>query len=840
MGKSMFKDPLLPGSTLSIGGKEVEVDSVITREEYMAGRPFLKTTAKKMPSIEFGIKRTPSIENSIKRVPIVEHTMKRTLSIEHSIKATGSSKIELAKGEKQGASGITMPAKSFYAPAPKSTAVQARLKNPVLSTTIMLQSKDGAPTPRHNPNEAGALVMKRPSDCPKGKQIVDVVLDPLLGRKLRPHQREGVKFLYECVMGMRSFNGQGALLADEMGLGKTLQTIALIWTLLKQNPIHGSSGVIKKALIVCPVTLMDNWKREFNKWLGNQNIGVFVADGQKIRLSDFTHGRSYSVMIIGYEKLRTVQEELKKGGGIDIVVADEGHRLKTKENKAAQAIKNLNTPMRVVLSGTPMQNDLSEFYVMVDFVNPGLLGTYNTFKKEFEVPIMKSRQPGASAKDLEKGTARGEELSSLTKEFILRRPATILNEFLPPKTEYVLFCKPTQAQAEVYQHVLESPVFGKVLGSPEASLQLITILKKVCNSPTLLTMTEKTAEPSNNNVATLLESIPSSLLRMSPLVASSKMRILDRMVRRLSETTAEKIVLVSNYTSTLDLLGQHLSGLSLPFLRLDGSTPAAKRQDLINQFNKTDASKNFAFLLSAKSGGAGINLIGASRLILFDVDWNPATDLQAMARIHRDGQKLPVKIYRFLMAGGMDEKIYQRQITKMGLADSVVDGKKNDASFSAEELRDLFRLDLHASCQTHDLLGCDCDGRGLEPVVLPSLPDPVIVIESDQEEDDSDDDLLFPVHPALVPATKANVEAMDKKIVEDRIEQRRKRAKGKMQALMEYSHVDTAVFAGEKEDVFGIVNEDVADARKLLDDVVLASVLEESNCKAGYLFTKKG
>lgn len=840
MGKSTFKDPLLPGSTLSIGGKEVEVDSVITREEFMAGRPFLKPTAQRTPSIEHGIKRTPSIENSIKRTPSTEKSMKRTLSMDHSIKSTSSLKIQASQDRKQGLSNITVPAKNFYAPAPKCTATQAHFKNPVLSTTIMPQSKDGVPTPRHNPDATGALVMKRPRDCPKGKQIVDVVLDPLLGQKLRPHQREGVKFLYECVMGMRSFNGQGALLADEMGLGKTLQTIALIWTLLKQNPIYGSGGVIKKALIVCPVTLMDNWKREFNKWLGNQNIGVFVADGQNIRLSDFTHGRSYSVMIIGYEKLRSVQEELKKGGGIDIVVADEGHRLKTKENKAAQAIKNLNTPMRIVLSGTPMQNDLSEFFVMVDFVNPGLLGTYNTFKKEFEVPIMKSRQPGASSNDVEKGTARGEELSSLTKEFILRRPATILNDFLPLKTEYVLFCRPTQAQAEVYQHVLESPMFGKVLGSPEASLQLITMLKKVCNSPTLLTMNDKSAEPTNNNVTTLLENVPSSLLRMSPLIASSKVRVFDRMVKHLSETTSEKVVLVSNYTSTLDLLGQHLSRLSLPFLRLDGSTPAAKRQGLINQFNKTDASKSFAFLLSAKSGGAGINLIGASRLVLFDVDWNPATDLQAMARIHRDGQKLPVKIYRFLMAGGMDEKIYQRQITKMGLADSVVDGKKNDASFSAEELRDLFRLDLKASCQTHDLLGCDCGGRGLEPIVPPSAPDPVVVIESDQGEDDSDDDILFPAHPAFVPATKANVEAMDRQILDARKEQRKKRSKGKMQALMEYSHVDTSIFAGEKVDVFGYDIEEVADARKLLDDVMLTSILEESNCKVGYIFTKKG
>jgi DNA repair and recombination protein RAD54B len=840
MGRSMFSDPLLPGSTLSIGGKEIEVDTVITREDFMSGRPFLKSTAKRTPNIQHVSHKTLSGGGGIRRTPSIENGVKRTLRIEDGVKSISSSPTQALQNVNYGLPKITVPAKNFYAPAPKSVSTQARFRNPVLTTTVMPQSKDGTPTPRHNPNAIGALVMKRPRDCPNGKQIVDVVLDPLLGQKLRPHQREGVKFLYECVMGMRSFNGQGALLADEMGLGKTLQTIALIWTLLKQNPIHGLGGVIKKALIVCPVTLMDNWKREFNKWLGNQNIGVFVADGQNIRLSDFTHGRSYSVMIIGYEKLRSVQDELKKGGGIDIVIADEGHRLKTKENKAAQAIKNLDTPMRVVLSGTPMQNDLSEFFVMVDFVNPGLLGTYSTFKKEFELPIMKSRQPGASRKDVEKGTARGEELSSLTKECILRRPATILNDFLPPKTEYVLFCKPTQAQAEVYQHVLESPVFGKVLGSPEASLQLITMLKKVCNSPTLLTTTDKSTEPTNNNVTALLESVPSSLLHMSPLIASSKMRVLDRLVRHISEKTKEKIVLVSNYTSTLDLLGQHLSSLSLSYLRLDGSTPAAKRQGLINQFNKTDASKSFAFLLSAKSGGAGINLIGASRLVLFDVDWNPATDLQAMARIHRDGQKLPVKIYRFLMAGGMDEKIYQRQITKMGLADSVVDGKKNDASFSAEELRDLFRLDLRASCQTHDLLGCDCKGRGLDPGVPPSTPDPVVAIDSDQEEDDSDDELLFPVQPALVPATKANVEAMDKQILEGKKQQRKKVSKEKMQALMEYSHVDASIFTGEKVDVFGYEVEEVAEARKTINDGVLVNMLEEKNCKVGYVFTKKG
>ncbi|KAG0646852.1 DNA repair and recombination rad54B [Hyphodiscus hymeniophilus] len=822
MGKTMFNDPLLPGSTLSVGGKDIEIDSIITKNDFLAGRPFLKAGMKVATSSE-------SISGLAKTVPPAPVKMKPLLSK----RKDGGDTDE-----------IEISAKSFYASTHKSTAMKAQFKNPLLSTTVMPQNKSGAPTPRHDPDAPGALVMKRPTDCPKGKRIVDVVVDPFLVQHLRPHQREGIKFLYECVMGLRDFNGQGAVLADEMGLGKTLQTIALVWTLLKQNPIHGSDGVVKKVLIVCPVTVIANWKREFNKWLGNERIGVFVADNQKnLRLTDFTHGRSYSVMIIGYEKLRMVQDELKKGGGIDIVVADEGHRLKTENNKSAQAIRSLNTERRVVLSGTPIQNDLSEFFVMVDLVNPGLLGTYKTFKKEFELPIHKSHQAGASKKDVEKGSAREEEMSSMTKQFILRRTSELLDAFLPPKTEFVLFCRPTQAQAKVYQHVLESPVFGKVLGSSEASLQLITILKKVCNAPSLLAR-KNDAAPSNPNVAHLLEIIPTDLLQKPPVIASSKFRVLDRMLNELSTTTKEKIVLVSNYTATLDLLGAHLVSLNLPYLRLDGSTPSDKRQELVNSFNNTPASKNFAFLLSAKSGGVGLNLIGASRLVLFDVDWNPATDLQAMARIHRDGQKHPVKIYRFLMAGGMDEKIYQRQVSKTGLADSVVDGKKNEASFSAEELKDLFRLDLNAGCQTHDFLGCDCKGLDFSSHAPPSQPEAEITEKSDtnisvSDDEESDDDLPTKPTYAPIPASKTNIAAIERRIAKDAKAKRLDKMKGKMQALMKYTHIDTTVFMGETEDVFGYEHEDVKAAKEVIDDEVLVKVLRDERCKVGFVFAKK-
>ena len=422
-------ETFLPESTLNVGGREVEIVSLISREDYYAGKPFTNTA-------QVSARPTTVVEPTPKQVPSFQPLKRKSGDIE------GSTRNKAIKVEDGGSPGAA-PAKNFY-----GQSLKQEFKSPVIASTVVPQGKQGVPTPRHDPHAPGALVMKRPRDCPKGKQIVDVVVDPLLSKKLRPHQREGVKFLYECVMELRDYGGQGALLADEMGLGKTLQSIALIWTLLKQNPISGSGGVIKKVLVVCPVTLIDNWKKEFRSWLGNINIGVMVADG-KMKLTDFTHGASYSVLIVGYERMRGIADELDKGSGIDLVIVDEGHRLKKENNKAAQAIKGLSTLRKIILSGTPLQNDLTEFFVMVDFLNPALLGSANSFKKNFEVPILRSRQPSASERERELGEARQAELSEMTQQFILRRTAEVQAHFLPQKTEFVVFCKPTTAQAQI-------------------------------------------------------------------------------------------------------------------------------------------------------------------------------------------------------------------------------------------------------------------------------------------------------------------------------------------------------------------------------------------------------
>ncbi|KAF9695578.1 hypothetical protein EKO04_006573 [Ascochyta lentis] len=791
MGKWVCNRPLLPGSALSIGGKELEVDSVIDKKDYMSGRMFMGKAAA-----------TP-IEQTAKRVD----SGYKPLS---AGKPVSGSKVRVKRAESSSSTKSVVPE---YTP---SSNRKQQFKTPMLSNTVLPHRNPSIPTPRHDPNTPNALVMKRPTIVPKGKQVVDVVVDPVLSKQLRNHQREGVKFLYECVMGMRS-EGEGAIMADEMGLGKTLQTIALLWTLLKQNPIHDSPPAIMKALIVCPAGLVDNWKREFRKWLGNERIGVYVADAKNKKIANFTMGKAYNVLIIGYEMLRTVQEELKRGAGVDIVIADEGHRLKTANNKSMQAIQSLNTERRIILSGTPLQNDLGEFYTAIDFVNPGLLGQRSAFKRAFEAPILRSRQPDASESELEKGEARWQELVSLTSQFMIRRTADVLSKYLPPKTEHIVFCRPTKAQAEAYRSILSSPLFTAAYGNMEMALQLITILKKVCNSPSLLKSKKDNDGKESEMIESILPLIPPHILNSH--ASSTKLRLLDSLVHRLYTTTEEKIVIVSNYTMTLDMIERLLTSLSYTYLRLDGSTPANKRQALVEKFNKTPKAANFAFLLSAKSGGVGLNLIGASRIVLFDIDWNPATDLQAMARIHRDGQKLPCKVYRFLVQGGLDEKIYQRQVMKMGLANAVVDNKQSASSFSKDELRDLFRLDDRETCQTHDLLGCTCDCKGAPEV---QVDEPV---ETDEVQDDSDDE---PLLPRLKKASEVDIVAQ-----EEMIESRRKAKMPKLRMLMEYRHIDTKhLRAGEGD---GVDEEELAVA---VDDDVFLETLKQSESNVGFLLTK--
>lgn len=673
------------GYSFSAGGKQIELDSQVL--------------ASRMPSVTGVEDALPELEED---VPALPSSPSKPSFLLHVKGALPGKENDIAVASPSASKAFVPPA-SFYGRKPD--------KKP-----------DG---PLHDPEAEGAIVMK--ATTPEHAQMfnkknlstVAVVLDPIIARHLRPHQIEGVKFLYECVMGLRRHEGQGCILADEMGLGKTLQTIVLVWTLLKQNPYVGAGPVIGKALIVCPVSLVNNWRAEFHKWLGRDRVGVFTGDKDKSTIKQFLNSRLHQVLVIGYEKLRTIIDDLAYcNPPIGLVICDEGHRLKSSNNKTSTMFKSLRTVRRIILSGTPIQNDLGEFHAMANFCNPGLLDDHATFRRVYEVPILKSRAPDCTEKELEVGEARSAQLSLIAKSFVLRREASILKNYLPPKYEYVVFITPTQLQLSIFSAILNPDKLDRLIDGPTAeSLALINMLTKVSNSPVLLKAQVDKARATNTNairrpgIDDALSLLPKNV-QVEDISLSGKLLALSHLLKAIKERTQEKCIIVSHYTSTLNLIEAFCKKKSYTYFRLDGQTPAAKRQEYVNTFNKSSQYSHFLFLLSSKAGGVGLNLIGASRLCLIDSDWNPSHDLQSMARIHRDGQKRPVFIYRFLTAGTIDEKIYQRQVTKIGLSNSLMgsgsSGSKSD-SFSRKDLRDIFRVHPETGCNTHDLLDCVCD-----------------------------------------------------------------------------------------------------------------------------------
>lgn len=586
----------------------------------------------------------------------------------------------------------------------------------------------------HDPNAENSLTMTRPPNR-KSEDIVDVVVDPVLSKLLRPHQREAVLFLYECLMGFKKYKGNGALLADEMGLGKTLTTITLVWTLLKQTPYsEDTSPICKKVLITCPVTLIGNWKKEFKKWLNINRIGVLTVNNKqnaskdKQEIKSFGKTRIYQVLIMSYEKVLSCQNELSTIN-FDMLVCDEGHRLKNSSNKVLKVLNELNISKKVLLTGTPIQNDLVEFYNIINFINPSVLGSFQSFQKDYIKPILRSREVNCINRDtIKRGEVKSNELIELTKEFTLRRTSSILSGYLTKKTDIILFCPPTELQITLFKFVLNSRKFNALLREDNFnnSLTLITLFKKICNSPSLLFQDKLFNSLIENEEKSAID-----LTTLSKKTASSKVNILIPLLIEINEV-GDKTVLISNYTQTLDLLETVLQKLNISFLRLDGSTPNKLRDNLVNDFNKQHVLKNSVFLLSAKSGGVGLNLIGASRLILFDNDWNPSIDLQAMARIHRDGQTKPVFIYRIMTTGCIDEKIFQRQLMKNNLSDKFLDNKTDSKLnlFDMNDLKDLFTVNENTLSNTHDLLQCDCSGKG-EDINL-------ISIDSDATDQEND------------------------------------------------------------------------------------------------------
>lgn len=562
-------------------------------------------------------------------------------------------------------------------------------------------------------------------------------------RWLRPHQREGTTFMYECVMKQKG-DFEGCILADDMGLGKTLQSVALIVALLKTGITADGKPTAKRVMVVCPCSLVKNWESEFVKWLGPgiiKTMALAELDRKTVEknIDFFVNQNRISVLIASYECIRMHIGRLNKiKESCDLLVCDEAHRLKNAENQTSKALASLPCKRRVLLTGTPMQNDLTEFYAMVDFTNPGILGSPEDFRKYFLHPVLRGREPDATARQKRIMTEKQEEMSSIVNKFILRRVNTLNAEHLPPKLVQVVCCKLTDVQQEMYQHLIDSKsMHHQLAGKQENCLGSIQFLMKLCNHPRLVVGNEggeggrgkaaggrragKAAKsyveepeaavtPGAAGLAKFLPPESSSGRGSSTPVRpelSGKMFVLYRLMKEMRRpgNGADKIVIISNYTQTLDLIGKLCRQNTWGFCRLDGSVGMKKRQSMVDDFNDPESSL-VAFLLSSKAGGCGLNLIGGNRLVLFDPDWNPAVDKQAAARCWRDGQRKRCFTYRFLSSGTVEEKIFQRQLSKEGLQ-SIVDDKDQVNTLSTKDLRNLFKFRAGTPSDTHDKLRCE-------------------------------------------------------------------------------------------------------------------------------------
>ncbi|MEW5302035.1 MAG: hypothetical protein WDW36_004847 [Sanguina aurantia] len=627
----------------------------------------------------------------------------------------------------------------------------------------------------HDPSAAGALVLNETQwglgqgRMPNGRPAVPVVVDPFVCRTLRPHQKEGVSFMYECVMGLRDATKTGCILADEMGLGKTLQIIALVWTLLKQGP--EGRPVTAKVIVVTPATLVQNWAKEVKKWLGSERLQALpLTQGPEAKqlVQDFKLGNIYKVLVVSYETLRKHVDEL--AGVCGLLVCDEGHRLKAvKGNQTINALLQLRCPRRIVLTGTPVQNNLDEFYALLSFVVPDLLGTPTVFKRVYSDPISRSRDREATLEQRELGASRAEELQAKVGTFVLRRTQDLLTKHLPPLSVYVLFCSPSDTQIQLYDAILRSKAVSSIMGvhggdgsgsGEDNSLAIITALRKLCNHPTLLTGGAAADDPAVDATAArggcttaarqgssswLPDTRGMSLDPPDSIGSSGKLAVLEVLLRSILGD-GQRCVVVSTSTAMLDLVDRLLCGpRKWRTVRIDGSTAAAERQNIVDAFNSCGVGK--VFLLSTRAGGAGLNLVGSSSLVLLDSDWNPAHDMQAMARIWRDGQKQPCTVYRLLSTGTIEEKVYQRQLMKGDLATAAMEagpvggatgqgGKSGDKrkgragaadrQFTREELRQLFVLNTATRCETRELLQGGgrrrCAGRRCRARPLTLLP----------------------------------------------------------------------------------------------------------------------
>ncbi|XP_066539732.1 chromodomain-helicase-DNA-binding protein 4 isoform X2 [Hoplias malabaricus] len=499
------------------------------------------------------------------------------------------------------------------------------------------------------------------------------------GGTLHPYQLEGLNWLR-----FSWAQGTDTILADEMGLGKTVQTAVFLYSLYKEGHSKGPF------LVSAPLSTIINWEREFELWAPDMYVVTYVGDKDSravIRENEFTFegnairgGKKASkmkkeaavkfhVLLTSYELITIDQAIL---GSIDwaCLVVDEAHRLKNNQSKFFRVLNNYPLQHKLLLTGTPLQNNLEELFHLLNFLTPERFNNLEGFLEEF-ADIAKEDQI--------------KKLHDMLGPHMLRRLKADVFKHMPSKTELIVRVELSSMQKKYYKYILTrnfEALNTRGGGNQVSLLNVVMDLKKCCNHPYLFP-----------TAATEAPKMPNGMYEGGALTKSSgKLMLLCKMLKKLKEG-GHRVLIFSQMTKMLDLLEDFLENEGYKYERIDGGVTGVMRQEAIDRFNAPGAPQ-FVFLLSTRAGGLGINLATADTVIIYDSDWNPHNDIQAFSRAHRIGQNRKVMIYRFVTKASVEERITQVAKKKMMLTHLVVrPGLGSKAgSMSKQELDDILKF----------------------------------------------------------------------------------------------------------------------------------------------------
>lgn len=568
--------------------------------------------------------------------------------------------------------------------------------------------------------------------------IDDYKLSTELKVTLRRYQQEGINWL----AFLRRFKLHG-ILCDDMGLGKTLQASAILASDIVEHRASNKNEDPPLSLIVCPSTLVGHWAFEIEKYIDASVITTLQYVGSAPdRISARECFDKHNVIITSYDVVRKDIDYLEQISW-NYCILDEGHVIKNAKSKITGAVKQLKAQNRLILSGTPIQNNILDLWSLFDFLMPGFLGTERQFQAAYGKPLLAARDSKCSSRDAEAGALAMEALHKQVMPFLLRRTKDEVLSDLPEKIIQDRYCDLSPVQVKLYEqfsgsHVrTEISTIVKINGAADAGeqntpvkasshvFQALQYLLKLCSHP-LLVVGEKVSESVMSLISELLPSCSDIASELHKLQHSPKLVALQEILEECgigvdgscSEASISvgqhRVLIFAQHKAFLDIIERDLFQTrmkNVTYLRLDGSVVPEKRFEIVKAFNSDPTID--VLLLTTHVGGLGLNLTSADTLVFMEHDWNPMRDHQAMDRAHRLGQRKVVNVHRLIMRGTLEEKVMSLQRFKLSVANSIINADNASLkTMNTDQLLDLFKP--AETCKKRDTATKSSDGNFVE------------------------------------------------------------------------------------------------------------------------------